>query len=277
MRWLVIVLGISVLCPRGSGASDSLRTEVAMGTYRLENSKARGVGTGFVVDRRVSSDEKRKELLLVTAAHVLQKTEGNHVQLILHEQSETDQWVAAPLELKIRQDEKSLWHQHPKLDVAVMRLPESTKLVDPIPLDKLADGDDWREAPPEPGELVRCVGFPHAAQFKPNQAGFPLTRLGCVASYPLLPFKHHATFLVDCNLFEGDSGGPIYIESRRDGGMRNKIIGLVQGQHFLDERYDLIYQDGHIRKRLGIAIVINSQGIWETIRALPDSGDTQPQ
>jgi hypothetical protein len=42
----------------------------------------------------------------------------------------------------------------------------------------------------------------------------------------------------------------------------------VQGQHFLDERYKLVYQEGLTRKRLGIAIVVNSQAILETITAM---------
>jgi hypothetical protein len=73
-------------------------------------------------------------------------------------------------------------------------------------------------------------------------------------------------FLVDYNSFEGDSGGLVYSEGF---GNAAKIIGLVHAQHFLDERYKLVYQEGKIRKRLGLAIIVSSQAILETIAELP--------
>jgi hypothetical protein len=80
------------------------------------------------------------------------------------------------------------------------------------------------------------------------------------------PYEKHATFLVDYNTFEGDSGGPVYSEEL---GGSMKIIGLVHAQHFLDERFKLVYQEGMTRKRLGLAIIVNSQAILETIESLP--------
>ena len=81
--------------------------------------------------------------------------------------------------------------------------------------------------------------------------------------------KKHPTFLVDYNTFEGDSGGPVYLEMVRDGKPQIKIVGLVHGQHFIEERYKLVYQEGVTKKRLGLAIIVNSQAILETIQALP--------
>ena len=98
-------------------------------------------------------------------------------------------------------------------------------------------------------------------------AGFPLTRLGCLASYPVTPSEKQPTFLVDYNTFEGDSGGPVYLDMTQAGEPQRKIVGLVQAQHFLDERYKLVYQEGLTRRRLGIAIVVNSQAILDTIAA----------
>ena len=132
----------------------------------------------------------------------------------------------------------------------------------------LASADDWENGSPDPGSPIRAVGFPHVNQFKPSPAGFPLTRLGCVASYPLTPYEKHPTFLVDYNTFEGDSGGPVYGEFTEDGRPYLKVIGLVHGQHFLNERYEMVYQEGTIRKRLRMAIIVNSQAILETIEAL---------
>ena len=80
-----------------------------------------------------------------------------------------------------------------------------------------------------------------------------------------MPVERYPTFLADYNTFEGDSGGPVCFESTAEGESATKIVGLIHGQHFLDERYKTVYQSGLVRKRLGLAIVVNSRAILETI------------
>ncbi len=268
MRFLFCALTFFVLIHDAIAETPSLRTQVVLATYRLEHPKTSG--TAFVIHRFDPADQEQKEWLLVTAAHAFEKMNGDKATLVLRKRETDGEWAAAPFELKIRDGEKKLWHRHPKHDVAILRLPKSIPAeTASLPLDVLADTEDWQAHPPDPGSFVRSVGFPHAAHFKPSSAGFPLTRLGCLASYPLKPFEKHPTFLVDYNVFEGDSGGPVYWEPPADGSTGLKIIGLVHGQHFLDEKYDLIYQKGQIRKRLGMAIITNSEAILETIKTLP--------
>jgi hypothetical protein len=265
MRFLFSIVGLIILVHHVGAESRSLRTQVVLATYRLEHPKTSG--TGFVVSRPDPADKESTELLLVTAAHAFEKMKGNRATLVLRKQDTNGDWAASPIDLVIRQKEEPLWHKHPKLDVAVIRLTTPKEAtIDSVPLTTLANAKDWQASQPEPGSLIRCVGFPHAAQFKPSEAGFPMTRLGCVASYPLTPFAKHATFLADYNTFEGDSGGPVYFEEL---GGPVKIIGLVHGQHFLDERFKLVYREGMTRKRLGLAIIVNSQAILETIESLP--------
>jgi hypothetical protein len=270
MRILPSFVAILILVNIAVAETPNLPTQIVLATHRLEHPKTSG--SGFIVRRPNPADEEREQLLLVTAAHAFEKMEGEKTTLVLRRQDSVGQWTASPVELAIRQGDKPLWHKHPKQDVAVIRLQApQQQAVDAIPLEVLASEEDWKSAAVEPGALVRCVGFPHAAQFKPSPAGFPLTRLGCIASYPLTPFESHATFLVDYNTFEGDSGGPVYFEYSQDGHKHVKILGLVHGQHMLDERYQLVYQQGLIRKRLGLAIVVNSQAILETIESLPSN------
>lgn len=113
-----------------------------------------------------------------------------------------------------------------------------------VPIDRLATDADLERLEIHPGDSIRCVGFPHPNQFESGVAGFAVTRTGCIASYPLLPTKATKTFLIDLNTFEGDSGAPVYIsESHRatakaadvDAASVPLILGLVTGQHFLDE------------------------------------------
>ena len=265
-RLLVWLFGVLTLPVHLVAAPPSPQERLIRATYRLDH--PRTSGTGFVVTRSDPTDEGSSETLLVTTAHAFEKMDGGKLMVGLREQGAEAEWSAAPLEVPIRQNGRTLWHRHPDLDVAVLPLPDTIE-PESIPLEFLADARHWESMPPEPGALVRCVGFPHAAQFKPSEAGFPLSRLGCVASYPVVPFERYPTFLVDYNTFEGDSGGPVYLEIRGDKGSRVKVIGLVQAQHFIDERYELVYQKGQIRKRLGLAIIVNSQAILETIETMP--------
>ena len=258
----LFLFALSVIAEGQCAHAESLMKSVVQATYRLETSQTSG--TGFIVRQPDIEIEGDWKLLLVTAAHTFEKMDGDKATFVLRKQDESRSWIAQPTTLQIRKEGKPLWQQHPKQDVAVLLLPKDIN-ANSVPLAALSDAKDWKKNPPEPGSLVRMVGFPHAAQFKPNKAGFPLTRLGCIASFPLTPVEQHPTFLVDYNTFEGDSGGPVYIEHSNDQKTVLKIIGLVHGQHFLDERYETIYQKGHVRKRLGLAIIVNSQFILETI------------
>ena len=79
-------------------------------------------------------------------------------------------------------------------------------------------------------------------------------RLGCIASYPLQISDKQPGFLVDYNTFEGDSGGPVYWTSDEGGKSTVKILGLIKGQHWINQRYELIYESGEVEKsRAGYA------------------------
>lgn len=263
MRTICFILLLFVLPDRCS--AESLRTKLVLASYRLEHPKTSG--TCFLLQRPDPADENQQQYLLVTAAHAFTAMDGKRPVLILRKQDEAGNWQAVPTEIVIREGNKPLWHQHPKEDIALLaiQVPEG---VTPhaLPLEALATTEEWNSHPPEPGSLIRCVGYPHASLFKPNEAGFPSTRLGCISDYPLTPIENHDRFLVDFNVFEGDSGGAVYSEEFESG---PKIIGLVHGQHFLNEQYKLIYSEGRIRKRLGLAIVVNSAVIRETIEGMP--------
>ncbi len=167
MRFLFSVVGIFVLAHHVGAEPPSQRTQVMLATYRMEHPKTSG--TAFVVSRPDPAKQEDKELLLVTAAHAFEKMEGDRATLVLRKQDARGDWASLPTELAIRRKKKPLWHRHPKHDVAVLRLTaQEDSAIDSVPVTILANAEDWQSCQPDPGSLVRCIGFPHAALFKPS-------------------------------------------------------------------------------------------------------------
>ena len=76
------------------------------------------------------------------------------------------------------------------------------------------------------------------------------------------------------NTFEGDSGGPVFLAdpARMVDGKREDvrlIVGLMVGQHFIDEETKLLYGTSRTRHRLGLGIIVPATFIRETVDRLP--------
>jgi hypothetical protein len=242
-------------------------TDLVNATVRLSNPKS--TATGFILSRPAKK-EGLGQFLLVTAAHVLDRAEGEEMSVIFRRRNADGEFARAPAPLKVRREGKPLWMQHPKQDVAVIGIepPEGVELPR-LGADLLLTADELKEI--EPGDLVRCAGFPHASIFEPSPAAFPTVRLGCIASAPLLPIDKFPTFLVDYNAFEGDSGGPVWLRKSDPAGGRGvfRIAGLIHGQHFFNQRFDFAYESGEFRKQLGLGIVVHAEAIRETMALVP--------
>jgi len=271
VRFILLFAVAIVFATPTMAAETTSATDVVMATCRLQ-----GNGSGAASFLMTIPGPNGKPVqLIVTAAHVLSKMKGESGNLVLRQwDEENSEFIRKPQKLQIREGEKPLWTQHPSHDVAVMTLPKFEGVdIASAPTSCLASDEDFQQM--EAGAAIRALGYPHARQFDPSKPGFPLIRAGCVANYPIAPFSNHDTFLADFNTFEGDSGGPII--SVASGGSGVKILGLVHGQHFLDLKYDLGYEKGHIRKRLGVSIIINSGVIAETIQLHAKSLETEPE
>jgi S1-C subfamily serine protease len=89
-----------------------------------------------------------------------------------------------------------------------------------------------------------------------------------IASYPITPTKIYKSILFDFNIFEGNSGGPVYFvdHDRIHGGSAHIgeteqfVIGLVTAQMSAK-----LYNN----EKLGLASVVPSTYILETLDLLP--------
>ncbi|MGC8642947.1 MAG: hypothetical protein ACP5XB_24075 [Isosphaeraceae bacterium] len=254
--------------------AEDLDTQFMHATVKLSDPDASG--TAFVLSRVSPKDPKANQFFLVTAEHILSRTKGEEVTLIFHRKKADGGYEKAPIKLRVRQGGKVLWAKHPALDVAILPItPPGDVPLSAISVDLLASDADLRKFEIHPGDMVRCIGYPHPNQFEPGVAGFGVLRAGCIAGFPILPTHATKTLLLDMNCFEGDSGAPVYLvddhrllEGKTEPGRARLIVGMMIGQHFIDEEYKMIYQTGRFRHRMGFAIVVHASAIKETIDLL---------
>lgn len=251
--------------------ADDFHTTMMRATIKLQNDKS--TATGFILRQARPDSAEGARWILVTAAHVLERTSDNETALIYRVREAEGLYRKEKVPLVIRKEGQPLWTQHPTEDVAVIVVvpPEKADLPE-ISTERLANDELLRKAGIHPGQLVTCLGYPHRTEA--NQAGFPILRSGSIASYPLIPSALNKTFLLSANTFEGDSGGPIYLAepefvAAEKAEARRLILGLMHGQHFLDEDMTMVYGSSKVRHRLGLGIVVQATFIRETLEKLP--------
>lgn len=261
---LSLTLGtICLLIAPAAAADEDVHTLMMRATVKLVHNSS--TATGFIL----AAPEGNK-FILVTAAHVLEQTHGDETQVQFRRQQTPGVYSKELLKLTIRKEEKPLWTKHPTEDVAALAIvPPAGVDLPPVPTTLLASDQSLAERKVHPGDNLACLGFPHRNES--SDAGFPLLRDGVIATFPLLPTAKTRTFWASLNIFEGDSGGPVYLvrPAGADGAEVRLILGIAVGQRFLDEEAKLVYETVKIRHRLGLALVVHASAIKETIDRLP--------
>jgi len=267
-----------------------INTTLMRWTFRIEGpAKEPGkttLGTVFVVGDLMTNEPPKARFVLVTAAHVLQDIASDKATLQLRVEESTGKFQRVPYEIQIRRSGKPIWTKHPDADVAAMyvRLPHYMEKFAPVlGANLLVDDARMVEYEIHPGDTLFCLGFPNGA-FS-NEAGFPILRSGPIASYPLVPAKEQGSFLYDFEVFNGNSGGPVYFcqTARAYGGKAHVgqtfhfIAGLVSKQKSTIERRVTPIEVSRTRRtfeveeneeRLKLAIVVPSEFISDTIAML---------
>ncbi len=226
-------------------------------------------GTVFFVGKRLQGSTTEAANVLVTAAHVLDGIAGDTATLLLRRRNSDGTYVPFDFNIRIRKNGLPLYVKHDRMDVAAMYvpLPRDAPVTLADAATYLADDSLIDSLQLHPGDQVFFLGFPLAAS---GPGGFPLLRQGLLASYPLTPVHTVREWVLDAQLFGGNSGGPVYFYygariydgAMHLGGRDRGILGLVieQVNSALPEFKD---------KPLNYGVIVPAEFIRETIDKLP--------
>jgi hypothetical protein len=228
-------------------------------------------GTIFVMGIPRKDNPKIAQVVLVTAAHVLEGIAGDSASLQLRRRNDAGTYTAFWYQLPIRKNGQPVYTRHPVADVAVMYadLPDDVPMTGLAPVVLVTD-KSLEELEIHPGDEAFVLGFPAAAW---TPGGFPILRVGHIASYPLTPMKVVKQWEFDLHVLNGNSGGPVYytyvnrlFKGQMHLGVGQGLLGLViqEGRSLLPE---------FANRDLHYGVVVPAQYIRETLDMLPTVPD----
>jgi len=295
MKYSVSLLLSLMFVTQCLSSAVEINTRLMYYTYRIEGPTGEPnkvtFGTGFLMVVPEPNRPGEGQAVLVTAAHVLSKISGSDAKIYLRQEVAEHKFKKVPWDIRIRDANTPLWVQHPTADVAVMKMPlppfvsSQSREVGGISTDELADDRRMEKWEIHPGDELLCLGYPLGAEANPE--GFAILRSGRIASFPLTPASEVKSFLFDFEVFNGNSGGPVYFvdRGRTYGGvtyldeMISSVVGLVTEQAYQpqllrsvrlleDSPERLRYEVTETRERLKLGVVVPAQFIKETLDIL---------
>ena len=243
-------------------------------TYKIQGNKS--LGTAFIMGEPSQDSPEKSYYVLITAAHVLDGMNSEVAVLHLRKQ-EGEHFSKLLFSIPIRKDGRPLWIKHPAVDIAAMRVRLPREADVPLISTNLIETDEILEQfQVHPGDQLLVLGFPYGAEA--NDAGFPILRSGRIASYPLVPGKVNKTFLLDFEVFKGNSGGPVlfYCENRVYGetthiGSIQFVMGVVSQEKDVTERVESLSETVVRRHRLALGVITHASFVVDLLKMLPTS------
>jgi hypothetical protein len=243
--------------------SDNFNVSVMNATYKIQGDN--GVeGTAFLVGIPASPDSLMSDFILVTAKHVFEKIKGDSLTIFMRRKS-NDLLIKYPHRIQIRNRAKNLYTSHPTEDVAIMIFPMPIKAHYELMFSNLLATDSITNSLDiKPGDELFVFGYPLGAEA--NEAGFPILRGSKIASYPIVPISHYKSFLLDMDVFAGNSGGPVTYTIPTNK-FCNYVLGLVSAEKVVE------YPNNKKKEsvKLSVAKVIHSKYIIETIELMKNT------
>jgi len=218
----LLALGIAGCAspPLGIRAGRPNATEKMMwSTYLIATKK--GLATGFVIGRKSLAGSGRAAPVMITAGHLLDSIGSGPLIIAVREPGKSGDAQLALVGVQAPRSGKPFYVRHPREDIGAFAPGVSAAAagrVLPTFLGENSLGGRGLHA----GDDVSFLGFPDL--LPGTSGGFPVLRSGKVASYPAAQPHAKGTFLINADVYPGDSGGPVFVCRR---GESPELVGMV--------------------------------------------------
>jgi len=190
-------------------------------TYLVATKK--GLATGFVISRRSAPGSGGAAPAMITAGHLLDSIGSGPLVIAVREPGKSGDTQLALVGVQTPRSGKPFYVRHPREDVGAFAPGVSAAAASRVLPTFLAEnslGGTGHEL--HAGDDVSFLGFPDL--LPGTSGGFPVLRSGKVASYPAAQPHAKGTFLINADVYPGDSGAPVFV--CRHGG-RPELVGMV--------------------------------------------------
>lgn len=250
-------------CLAAGASAETPQEQLMNATLKIYNAKS--TATGWLL-RDERPDASPTNVVLVTAAHVLDSASGDNVLLVCRMKNDDGTWRRHDHPVTIRQNETNLWTSHGERDIAAIRcvLPPDA-LLKPLPQSALCGDERGEQEGVTIATPIFYTGYP--CQIEANSAAFPIFRAGCISGYPLYPSRDNPHIFFSAPTFDGDSGAAVAVTGK-DGAPL--IIGLVISR---TRRDDKLKADGWkltFNRDLNLGSFVQTAFILETLELLKE-------
>ena len=273
----LLIATILIACCAFGQKIQELNTILMESTFKIQGPKKgeqdhTAFGTAFLVAKPKAVPAVGAYYVLVTAAHVLDDIDGDLASILMRRKNPDGSFTTSLYAIAIRREGHDLYVKHE--DYAKDTSADAAALYVNMPDDFtqtilattfLADDNILEDFEVHPGDELFCLGFP---LYVGTDSGFPILRSGTLSSYPITPTTIHKRMLFDIAVFDGNSGGPVYLVDRDRiykgsvhlGGPIQFLVGLLKGQ---------VTAAYYNNEKISLAVVVPSRYIIETISRLP--------
>lgn len=275
---LLLFMLLAMLSYSQSEELDDFNINMMRSTFLIEgenNSK----GTCFIIGNW-DGDSIVKQIYLVTAKHVLDGMIGDSANIYLRIRLADSSYKTFKNKFEIRRQGVNQYVSHPTEDVAVIKSYPILNIFDYVivPEFLLISEVQIKLLKLHPGDNLNVLGYPMGKSYQ--DTGFPILRSAKISSYPILPISIYKTFLLDFEVFGGNSGGPVYFVDKSNRKINKKyergqsvnpdfiyqnIIGLVSSEAILKESVRSLNKTELITHKLSLANIVHAKYILETI------------